>query len=205
MMIKVLEKNHLELRSFEAAFSLEKQIVVGDFTAEERTPGHYIDYLDSTISYVTLCAKRDVNLTLWESHTLLEHCQDNFILNVHLKLSFDDLASCIETKQLESWCARNHIILHKARDEAHLTYYFNLFDTHQITGELMISPVLYFDKNPLFTLQADGDVVSQLLKTKPIVLEVKKNQIICFDKYHYQMAYCPDFNFIRVHDVHRSD
>ncbi|MCW8410151.1 hypothetical protein OQJ13_14320 [Legionella sp. PATHC035] len=202
MMIKFSEKNHLELRSLEAELRLEKQIVVGDFTAEGRTLGHSIHYLDSAISYVTLCAKRDASLVLWESSALVEHCVDHFILNVDLKLPFDDVAPFFDVKKLELWCARNRITLHKTRDEAHLTYYFNLFDTHRITGELMVSPVLYFAKNPCVSLEADEDLISRLFTAKPIVLAVKKNQLICFDKYHYQMAYHPDFNFIRVHDVH---
>ncbi|MCW8400766.1 hypothetical protein OQJ26_18450 [Legionella sp. PATHC038] len=201
-MIKVSENNDLEFPALEAALCLEKQIVVGTFTTEDRTLGHYIDYLDSAISYVTLCAKRDASLVLWDSSALVEHCADHFILNVHLKLSFDDVALFFDVKKLELWCAQNRITLHKTRDEAHLTNYFNLFDTHRITGELMVSPVLYFAKNPLVSLQADEELISRLFKLKPIVLAVKKNQIICFDKYHYQMAYHPDFNFIRVHDVH---
>ncbi|KTC79101.1 hypothetical protein [Legionella cherrii] len=202
MMIKVSEKNYLELRSLEAALRLEKQIVVGDFTSEERTLEHYISYLDSSISYVTLCAKRDASLVLWESSALVEHCANHFIVNANLKLSFDDVAPFFDVKKLELWCARNRITIHRTRDEAHLTYYFNLFDTHRITGELMVSPVLYFAENPWVRLQADEDLISRLLKVKPIVLAVKKNQLICFDKYHYQMAYHSDFNFIRVHDVH---
>ncbi|KTD02416.1 hypothetical protein Lgor_1708 [Fluoribacter gormanii] len=204
MMIKILEKTHFELRTFEAALCLEKQIIVGDLQAVEGTKGHYVDYLDAATSYVTLCAERDARFMLWESGALLERCQENPILKVQFKLSADELLLFGGTKQLESWCVRNRMVLQKLRDEAHLSYYFSLFESHKITGELLVSPVLYFDKNPVFTLHAEEDVVSQFVTAKPIVLEVKKNQMICFDKYHYQMGYHPDFNFIRVHDVHRS-
>ncbi|PWY57652.1 hypothetical protein DGG96_00725 [Legionella qingyii] len=204
MMIKMLDKTHFELEAFAATMCLDKQIIVSDLQAGQGALGHHVDYFDSATSYVTLQAERDARFMLWESHALLEPCQDNFILNVHFKLSANELALFGGTKDLEAWCVRNRMVLHKLRDEAHLTYYFTLFDAHKITGELLVSPVLYFAKNPVFTLQAEEEIVSQFVKAKPIVLEVKKNQIVCFDKYHYQMAYHPDFNFIRVHDVHRS-
>lgn len=203
-MIKRSDSKHLDLRSFEAALSLEKLIVMGDFTAEQNTPGHCIDYLDTSRSYVTLHAQRDLSVTLWESQALLETCETNTIVKVYLKWSVGDLVSYTDLKQLEFWCARNDITLDKSKDEAKLTYYCNLFATHHITGELMVSPILYFANNPAVRLEADADVVFQLLNTKPIILEIKQNQIVCFDKYHYQWAYHPDLNFIRVHDAHRN-
>ncbi|WP_454782594.1 hypothetical protein [Legionella sp. WA2022007384] len=203
-MIKILDKAHFELGTCEAELCLEKQIIVSDLPAGEATQGHFADYFDAATSYVTFCAEQDARLLLWESHALLERCQENFIVKVHFKLSAAELLLFGGAKGLEAWCVRNRMVLQKLRDEAHLTYYFTLFDAHKITGELLVSPVLYFDKNPAFTLQTDVEVVSQFVMAKPIVLEIKKNQMICFDKYHYQMAYQPDFKFIRVHDVHRS-
>jgi hypothetical protein len=204
MMIKFLEKNHIDLRSLESVLCLNKQIIVGDYTEDKLIPGHYVDYLDSEISYVTLRTEKDTRLMLWENHTFLENCHDNFMLNVHLKLLTDNLIQFLEVKKLEAWCARNNITIHKSKDEAHLTYYFTLLDAHKITGELLISPLLYFANNPWFTLQTDSDVLSQFFKVPPMVVDVKKDQMICFDKYHYQMAYQPDVNFIRVRDVHRN-
>ncbi|QMT59122.1 hypothetical protein [Legionella sp. PC997] len=203
-MIKILNVTHFEPVTCEAALCLEKQIIVSEFQAGKGSKSHYIDYLDLTTSYVMLIAEQDAQFLLWESEALLEHCQENYIIKIHFKLSANELALFEGEKALESWCARNRMVLRKLKDEAHISYYFTLFDSHKITGELLVSPVLYFDKNPVFTLQTEEDVVSRLVEVKPVVLEVKKNQLICFDKYHYQMMYHPDFNFIRVHDVHRN-
>ncbi|HCJ1109669.1 TPA: hypothetical protein NQN63_000271 [Legionella pneumophila] len=203
-MINLVDHVHLDLNAIEAQLQLDKKIVVGDFNGVERITGHFCDYLDSANSFVTLCATRDSNLLLWKSDSLLDYCRDNFNLNVRFTLSFDDLSQCTDIGELELWSTRNRFILHKSKEEINLTYYFTLLDSHQVTGELIVAPIIYFDGNPAFKIDSrDLEVLQQLFKMTPLVVEIKRNQIICFDKYHYQFAYSDDFYFIRVNNANR--
>lgn len=200
-MINLVDQAHLDLNAIAAQLQLDKTIVVGDFNAAERIKGHFCDYLDSANRFVTLCATRDSNLLLWNSDSLLDYCRDNSNLNVRFKVSFDDLSQCTDIGELEFWSARNRFILHKSKDEINVTYHFTLLDSHQVTGELIVAPIIYFSGNPGFKMDGfDPGVLQQLFKMKPLVVDIKKNQIICFDKYHYQLAYSDDFYFIRVND-----
>lgn len=201
-MISPVDHVHLDLNAIAAQLQLDKKIVVGDFNAVERVRGHFCDYLDSSKSFVTLCATKDSNLLVWKSDSLLDYCRDNSNLKVRFKLSFDDLSQFTDIDELELWSARNKFILHKSKEEINLTYCFTLFDSHEVTGELIVAPIIYFEGNPAFKIDSSPPIVlPPLLTMKPLVVEIKKNQIICFDKYHYQFAYNDDFNFIRVNNA----
>lgn len=199
-MINRIDQVHLDLNAIAAQLQLDKKIVVGEFNAVERVRGHFCDYLDSSNSLVTLCATKECYLLLWESNLLLDKCSDNFNLHVDFKLSLDDLSQYVDIGELELWSARNNFILHKSKDEIDVTYYFTLFNSHPVTGELTVSPIIYYEDNPAVKIDNYGtEVLQHLFKMTPLVVELKKNQIICFDKYHYQLAYSDDYYFIRVH------
>lgn len=199
-MINRIDQVHLDLNAIAAQLQLDKKIVVADLNTGERIRGHFCDYLDSANSLVTLCATKECTLLLWESNLLLDKCSDNSNLHVTFKLSRDDLSQFVDIGELELWSARNNFVLHKSKEEINVMYYFTLFNSHPVTGELTVNPIIYFGGNPAFKIDnCCTEVLQHLLKMKPLVVKLKKNQVMCFDKYHYQLAYSDDFYFIRVH------
>ena len=135
---------------------------------------------------------------LWNSHSLVDYCSDNLFFKVHFKLATDELSQCIE-EEMEPWCARNHIILRKSKEKSDFTCHFNLINAHKITGELLVAPVIFFINNPDFKLHCEQPaILNELVKMNSLSIKVKENQVVCFDKQHYQFSYADDLNFVRV-------
>jgi hypothetical protein len=203
-MIERIGAANLDLQSIEASLRLDKKIVLGDFNRAERLKGHYCDYLDSLNEVVLLCATRDTTLFCWDSASLLHHCHKNSLFSVDFKCKGNELAQDIAPYELELWSSRNRFILRKAKEDIQLTYHFPLFNSHKLTGELQLAPLVYFQNHPEFILNgSESEILKQLVKIPPILVEIKSKQIICFDKYHYQFAYNDDLYFIRVNNANR--
>lgn len=193
-MPQIIENANLSRREIKASLQLDKAICTSWYS--NAMSGHFSDYLDEGQTLVTLQAAKDSNLLLWDSSLLISHCAYNDPLKVNFHLNSAQNAALIN---VESLSGNNGFILQKSRDRYDFTYYFSLLHSHALTGELLVSPSFYFMENPNFNLGPGTQAsISELLKINPICLNIKKNQILCFDKFHYQMEYNEDFAFIRL-------
>lgn len=201
MIEQVIENASLNWHEIKASVQLDKAICMGKYHDGLHSPGHFSDYLSGMQSYVALRALKDSHLVLWDSSSLIAHCSFNDALNVSFHVS-DDLMQDAAVMNVESWSGNNGFILRRKKEGSDVTYYFSLLHSHALTGELSVSPCFYFIENPNFMLSTEAhSSISELLKTNSICLKIKENQVLCFDKFHYQMEYNPDFSFVRMTTV----
>ncbi|MBA2649313.1 MAG: hypothetical protein H0U75_06895 [Legionella sp.] len=194
--VKLFENHLLNWQEIKIPLQLNKDIFLGRYHDEHHLCGHFSDYLKGTQPYVALRAHKDTQLVLWDSSALIRHCLYNDALSVSFHMPLESKA---EVMKVETWQGNNGFILRKSKRGYDLTYYFSLLHSHAITGELSVSPCFYFIENELFTLSPDVySHISELFKTKQIRLDIKKNQVLCFDKFHYQVQYNPDFSCIQL-------
>ncbi len=198
MLDRVIETPCYNWHELKTSLQLEKAICIGKYRDPLHSQGHFSDYLSGVQPFVAMRALKDSHLVLWDSNALIGYCSYNDALNVSFHV-FDDLMQDAAVMNMESWSGNNGFILRRSKSGCDVTYYFSLLHSHALTGELSVSPCFYFIENPNFYLSSEAQAsIGDLLKAEPICLKVRENQILCFDKFHYQMQYNPDFSFVRV-------
>lgn len=203
MIKRLLENEHLSKQEIYQAVQLDKNIILDPYPAQEHHVGHYCDYLNRQFSLVNLVAKKDSQLVLWDSSNLLSECKNCHTISLQFHLTEDDLPLAINGTNAEAWSADNGCGLQNSEGLCDFSYHFLLLHTHAVTGELLLAPSLFFLENPSYYFINDSlECINELVRAKPSVIPVKQNQIICFDKYHYQFAYNPDFQFVRMTHAH---